>query len=125
MQAAEAKPAVASGSIVLPDLQKYASGLREADWQPFRDGVTAHWLYKDEQSGASAVLLRYEPRSRVACHEHTGYEHMLVLEGDEYDEEGIYPAGSFVVHPPGTRHSPGSHTGCIALLIYEKPVRFV
>jgi hypothetical protein len=35
------------------------------------------------------------------------------------------PAGSFVIHPPGTRHSPGSVGGCIALLIYEKAVRFV
>jgi anti-sigma factor ChrR (cupin superfamily) len=50
---------------------------------------------------------------------------MLVLDGDQFDEEGAYPAGSFVIHPPGTRHSPGSMGGCIALLIYEKGVRFV
>ena len=30
-----------------------------------------------------------------------------------------------VIHPPGTRHSPGSVGGCVALLIYEKAVRFV
>ncbi|MGA8992411.1 MAG: cupin domain-containing protein, partial [Rhodoplanes sp.] len=70
-------------------------------------------------------LLRYEAGARVALHEHLGYEHMLVLEGDQFDEEGAYPAGSFVIHPPGTRHSPGSVGGCIALLIYEKGVRFV
>lgn len=51
---------------------------------------------------------------------------MLVLDGDQFDEEGAYPAGSFVIHPPGTRHSPGSMGGgCIVLLIYEKGVRFV
>jgi hypothetical protein len=33
--------------------------------------------------------------------------------------------GSFVIHPPGTRHSPGSRKGCVALLIYEEFVRFV
>jgi hypothetical protein len=33
--------------------------------------------------------------------------------------------GSFVIHPPGTRHSRGRVGGCIALLIYEKAVRFV
>ena len=54
-----------------------------------------------------------------------GYEQMLVLDGDEYDENGSYPAGSFVINPPGTKHSPGSKGGCIALLIYEKAVRFV
>lgn len=113
-------------SIVFKDLIDQVKKLRDTDeWEPFRPGVTAHWLYKDESTGASAVLLRYEPGARVTEHEHTGYEHMYVIEGDEYDEHGEYPAGSFVINPPGTKHSPGSHGGCIALLIYEKPVRFV
>ena len=111
--------------MVFSDLVGYACGLRDDDWHPFRPGVTAHWLYKEDDGGPSAVLLRYEPGARVAEHEHVGYEQMLVLQGDEYDEHGSYPAGSFVVNPPGTRHSPGSKTGCIALLMYEKPVRFV
>lgn len=112
--------------IVVPGIVDYARSLRDsADWQPFRPGVTAHWIYGDFGSGASAVLLRYEPGARVALHEHLGFEYMLVLEGDQYDEDGTYPEGSFVSHPPGTRHSPGSHGGCIALLIYETPVRFV
>jgi predicted ChrR family anti-sigma factor len=110
--------------MVTSDLADYAKSLRAEDWKPFRPGVTAHWLYK-EDDGASAVLLRYEPGARVAEHEHVGYEQMLVIEGDEYDEHGSYPAGSFVINPPGTRHSPGSKGGCIALLMYEKPVRFV
>lgn len=63
--------------------------------------------------------------ARVALHEHVGYEHMFVIEGDPFDEAGSYAAGSFVVHPPGTRHSPGSNGGCTALLIYDKSVRFV
>lgn len=70
------------------------------------------------------MLLRYEPGARVAEHEHVGYEHMLVIDGDQFDEHGTYPAGTFVVNPPGTRHSPGSTGGCVALLIYEKPVKF-
>jgi predicted ChrR family anti-sigma factor len=111
------------GPTTIANLVDYAKSLHGDDWQPFRPGVTAHWLYK-EDDGSSAVLLRYEPGARVAEHEHVGYEQMLVIEGDEYDEHGSYPAGSFVINPPGTRHSPGSKTGCIALLIYEKPVRF-
>jgi len=99
--------------------------LSEADWKPFRPSVTAHWFYQEEDGGASAGLLRYEPGARVPLHEHVGYEHLLVLEGDQFDEDGTYPAGSFVIHPPGTRHSPGSVGGCVALLIYEKAVRFV
>ena len=116
----------ATAPLVIPDLLKKAREMRETDdWQPFRPGVTAHWLYNEGNGGPAAVLLRYEPGARVALHEHVGYEHVFVLEGDQYDEGGSYPAGSFVINPPGTRHSPGSKEGCVALLIYEKAVRFV
>ncbi len=112
--------------ITIPHLLDQVAKLRETyDWQPFRPGVTAHWLYNEGHGGPAAVLLRYEPGARVAEHEHVGYEHLLVLEGDQYDEEGSYPAGSLVINPPGTQHSPGSKNGCIALLIYEQAVRFV
>lgn len=115
-----------SDSIVLPGFVEYAKKLRHAaNWQPFRPGVTAHWLYGDFRNGPSAVLLRYEPGARVPEHEHVGYEQMLVIDGDQFDEHGSYPAGTFVIHPPGTKHSPGSVEGCVALLIYERPVRFV
>jgi anti-sigma factor ChrR (cupin superfamily) len=113
--------------MVISNLLKQVDALRnnDGDWQPFHPGVTAHWLYDDGNGGAACVLLRYEAGARVALHEHLGYEHMLVIEGDQFDEDGSYPTGSFVIHPPGTRHSPGSVGGCIALLIYEKAVRFV
>lgn len=113
-------------STVIPGLVDYAKALRDtADWKPFRHGVTAHWLYGNFGKGASAVLLRYEPGARVQLHEHVGFEYMFVLDGDQYDEDGSYPEGTFVSHPPGTRHSPGSHGGGVALLVYEKPVRFI
>lgn len=117
---------VPTTSTVIRDLVPFAKALRDtADWQPFREGVTAHWLYGTFGEGASAVLLRYEPGARVPLHEHVGFEYMLVIDGDQFDESGAYPEGTFVSHPPGTRHSPGSVNGCVALLVYEKPVRFV
>lgn len=112
--------------IVINDLIKLAKNLSTTnDWKRFRPGVLAHWLYKEPESGAAAVLLRYEAGARVQLHEHRGYEHMFVLTGDQFDENGSYPAGSFVIHPPGTKHSPGSVNGCVALLIYEKGVHFL
>ena len=91
--------------IVFADLLKQVHELHKSDWKPFRPGVTAHWLYSEGDGGASAVLLRYEAGARVAEHEHLGYEHLFVLEGDQFDEGGLYLPGSFVVHPParGTR----------------------
>jgi len=110
--------------LVFSDLLAQAKRLRETNaWKPFRPGVGAHWLYEDED-GAAAVVLHYEPGAQVALHEHVGYEQMLVLEGEQSDEAGSYPAGSFVINPPGTSHSPRSAAGCVALLIYEKAVRF-
>jgi anti-sigma factor ChrR (cupin superfamily) len=112
--------------LVLSDFVDYAKRLGMTDdWKPFRPGVTAHWLYNEGNGGPAAVLLRYEPGARVALHEHVGYEHVYVIEGDQYDEHGEYPTGSYIINPPGTRHSPGSHGGCVALLVYEKAVRFV
>jgi len=103
--------------IVLSNLSEYTKKPSEEEsWVPFHPGVTAHWLY-DEGEGARAVLLRYEPGARMDLHEHMGYEHMLVLQGDQFDEHGSYPAGSLVIQPAGTRHSPGSVGGCVALLI--------
>jgi len=111
--------------IVISDLIEHAKNLRPSDWKPFHPGVTAYWFYDEHNSGAAAVLLRYEAGAHVPLHEHLGYEHLYVLEGDQLDENGSYPAGSFVIHPPGTKHSPSSVGGCVALLIYEKGVRFV
>ncbi len=114
-----------SESLVFANLLEQVKNLSATgDWKPFRPGVTAHWLYNDGNGGPRAVFLRYEPGARVAEHEHVGYEHLFVLEGDQFDEHGSYPEGSFVINPPGTRHSPGSVGGCVALLIYEKAVRF-
>ncbi len=110
--------------IVSSLLEHVASLPDDVNWEPFRPGVTAHWLYREDNGGSSAVLLQYEPGARVARHEHVGYEHLLILEGDQYDEDGSYPEGSLLIHPPGTSHSPGSVGGCLALLIYEKAVLF-
>lgn len=114
-----------SESIVFSNLLEQVKQLcAPGDWTAFRPGVTAHWLYNEGNGGPRAVLLRYAAGARVAEHEHVGYEHVYILEGDQFDEHGSYPQGSFVVNPPGTMHSPGSVGGCVALLIYEKAVRF-
>jgi anti-sigma factor ChrR (cupin superfamily) len=57
-------------------------------------------------------LVRYSPESRFSFHEHGGGEEILVLDGVFSDEEGDYPAGTYVRNPPGTGHAPSSRTGC-------------
>lgn len=51
-------------------------------------------------------IVRYAPNSSFPAHTHSGGEEYLVLEGTFADENGEYPAGSYVRNPIGTRHTP-------------------
>ena len=81
-------------------------------------------LYGDGISGPTAALIRYREGGEVSLHEHTGYEHILILAGSQRDENGVIGAGTLVINP-GSRHKVISDDGCIVLAIYEKPVRFL
>jgi len=84
------------------------------DWLPSpMPGVHRRLLDRvgDEVARATS-LVRYSPESRFSFHEHGGGEEILVLDGVFSDEEGDYPAGTYVRNPPGTGHAPSSRTGC-------------
>lgn len=104
-----------------------AGGWRDLAFGPFRPGVDIHRLYggAEGDDGPSAALLRYAPGGSVPLHEHAGYEHVLVLDGSQEDEGGRYAAGALVVNPPGSRHAVRSPEGCVALLVWERPVRIL
>jgi len=110
--------------IVVSDLLSDASKLESLPWAPFRDGVSIVRLYGDGASGSSAALLRYEPSASVPLHEHPGYEHILVLAGEQSDARGRYPKGTLLISPPGSSHRVVSESGCIVLAIWNEPVRF-
>jgi anti-sigma factor ChrR (cupin superfamily) len=112
-----------SQSFVIPDLAERA---RRGDfvWQPYLPGIEIHRIYGDEQSGPSAILLRYQPGARAPRHMHPGYEHIYVLSGEQADERGVYGVGTFVVNAPGSRHDVRSDPGCVVLVVKEQPVVF-
>jgi anti-sigma factor ChrR (cupin superfamily) len=105
------------------DLEALAAG--EVEWTQFREGVQICRLYGDGESGSSAALLRYGPNAEVPMHEHGGYEHIFVLAGSQEDASGVYPAGTMVVNPPGTRHTVRSPEGCTVLIVWERPVQLL
>ncbi|MCW2573865.1 MAG: anti-ECFsigma factor, ChrR [Frankiales bacterium] len=111
--------------IDLPNLLVLAQHPERIAWEPFQPGVEIHRLYGDGADGPSAALIRFSVGGRVPLHEHTGYEHILVLAGTQRDEAGTSETGALLIHPPGTRHRIVSDTGCIVLAIYERPVRFL
>jgi anti-sigma factor ChrR (cupin superfamily) len=65
----------------------------------------------DELAVATSIV-RYRPRSRFAAHVHDRGEEFLVLDGVFADENGNYPAGTYVRNPPGSAHTPRSEVGC-------------
>jgi hypothetical protein len=66
----------------------------------------------DEVARATSIV-RYAPDSRFTAHTHGGGEEFLVLEGVFQDEQGDFPAGTYVRNPPTSRHTPGSASGCV------------
>lgn len=66
----------------------------------------------DEVAKATSVV-RYQPGAKFESHTHTLGEEILVLEGVFSDEYGDYPAGTYMMNPPGSAHAPRSATGCV------------
>ncbi|MGK7906772.1 MAG: cupin domain-containing protein [Synechococcus sp.] len=115
-----------TASLLLQNLTEVADWQADISWQPFREGVDIHYLYRaglEDESQASAALLRYQPGATVPPHVHSGYEHVFVLSGSQTDANGTYRSGSLVINPPLSQHSIVSHEGCIVLTIWEKPVQ--
>ncbi len=88
-----------------------------ARWQPGRTGgMTVLPLH--EHGGERVALVRLAPYTTVPAHDHENGEEYLVLEGEVLDEQGTYPAGSWVRNPPGTTHQP--YTAGDGALVYVK-----
>ncbi len=99
------------------------------DTQPVRiDTPTAAWhpglvpglsvMPLHEHDGVSTALVRWAPQTRFNMHTHPGGEEILVLEGVFRDEDGEYPAGTWLRNPRRSRHTP--YTGAEGALIYVK-----
>ena len=109
--------------MIFPNLFSLPNHPDALSWKPFRPGVEIHRLYGSGEQGPSAALLKYEPGATVPDHRHTGYEHIIVLSGEQSDHQGTHTAGTLVINPPETHHNIVSESGCIVLIIWEKPVR--
>lgn len=55
----------------------------------------------DEVAKATSIV-RYLPGSTFKSHKHEHGEEILVLEGVFSDETGDYPAGTYMMNPPGS-----------------------
>ena len=68
-------------------------------------------LVGGERSRVTSVV-RYNAKASFPVHDHPKGEEILVLKGIFSDEHGDYPAGTYLLNPPGFRHAPFSLKGC-------------
>lgn len=66
-----------------------------------------------KESGHTTSIVKYEAGTAFAPHLHPLGEEIFVLEGVFSDENGDYPAGSYLRNPPGSQHAPFSKEGCV------------
>jgi anti-sigma factor ChrR (cupin superfamily) len=80
-------------------------------------GVERRMLEREGDEVARVTsIVRFAPGRRFPAHEHGGGEEFLVLAGTFSDDEGDFPAGSYVRNPVGTRHAPRTEEGCTLLV---------
>ncbi|MDC5856754.1 cupin domain-containing protein [Vibrio europaeus] len=80
-------------------------------------GVWRKPLEREEaESGHTTSIVRYEAGSQFKTHPHPMGEEIFVLEGVFSDENGDYPAGTYLRNPPGSSHAPFSDEGCVILV---------
>lgn len=68
------------------------------------------------ESGRVTSVVRYAAGSKFTQHSHPHGEEIFVLDGVFSDENGDYPAGSYLRHPPQSAHAPFSQQGCTLLV---------
>ena len=107
-------------SIVLDDI--VGGGWRHRAFEPFRDGIEICHVLAGEPAVA---ILRYSPGATVPPHEHVGLETVMILEGSQRDDNGVYGAGTVILNREGSRHAVASDEGCVVLIQWAKPIRFL
>lgn len=68
------------------------------------------------EQGQVTSIVRYDAGTFFPEHSHPQGEEIFVLSGVFEDENGSYPAGTYLRNPPGSSHTPGSTVGCELLV---------
>ncbi len=116
-------PRVASGCEIFVKLNMFAAEdtatvriqtLKEP-WQPgSHPGLSVMPLHSHGTEQTALVL--WQPGTHFNGHIHPGGEEIYVIDGTLADEEGQYPAGTWLRNPPYSRHQPFSEDGCKILV---------
>ena len=64
------------------------------------------------EHGYTSSIVKFDAGSSFKTHAHPRGEEIFVLAGVFSDENGDYPAGTYIRNPPGSHHAPFSNEGC-------------
>ncbi len=85
------------------------------------DGVSRVHLEREAaESGHTTSFVRFEAGSSFPPHTHYQGEEIYVLEGVFSDENGDYPAGTYLRNPPNSKHQPFTKEGCTLFVKLEQ-----
>ena len=85
------------------------------------DGVSRIHLEQEyAESGHTTSFVKFNPGSYFPRHTHPMGEEIYVLEGIFSDENGDYPAGSYIRNPPNSSHKPFTKEGCTLFVKLEQ-----
>jgi len=99
------------------DRAQFAIDTSKGTWSP---GLVAglEVLSLHEHETEHVALVRWAPNTTFKTHTHWGGEEIFVINGEFHDEQGAYPAGSWIRNPHKSTHSP--FTKDEGALIYVK-----
>ena len=87
------------------DQAQFALDTTSLEFQPgTADGIEVLKLH--EFGTERVTLIRWAPNTAFERHAHQRGEEVFVIEGAFYDEDGAYPAGTWMRSPRGSAHAP-------------------
>lgn len=94
--------------------QSIVINTNEKEWlsSPSKNVLRIPLEREAKESGHTTSVVKYIAGADFPHHPHPLGEEIFVLDGVFSDENGDYPAGTYLRNPPGSGHSPFSKEGC-------------
>lgn len=97
------------------DKERVVIDTRRADWpQSDNRGLTILPLHR--HGDESIDLCQLTSGAQLGTQIYPGGAELLIIEGEFTDEIGVYPTGTWLRLPTGTKHAPRSDGGCLFYL---------
>jgi anti-sigma factor ChrR (cupin superfamily) len=86
------------------DNKRLAIDTTQGEWHKVMEGVEYQLLHEFQDE--KVALIRLAATAPGIAHPHPGGEEIYVMQGEICDEDGSYPAGTWLRRPPGSEHCP-------------------